>query len=342
VKDVLLIVRVGLALVFAAAAVGKLADLGAARQAVERFGLPVRLSRWPAVVLPLTELAAAGAFLFVGAARWAALAAIGLLLLFCVAIVRVLVRGETLKCNCFGSLGSAPVGRGTLARNVGLAGAAVFVAVAGWNGGGTSAFAWTAQHAGLAALAAVVAVLGTAQLALSWQLFKQNGRLLARVADLEATAGSSDAAAARLAVGEAAPGFELPDLDGLTVGLDDLLAAGRGALLVFTDPACGHCAPLLPVFAAAQAGGVEMPVAVISTGDERVNRANAEEHGLEQVLLQERSEVAERYRIYGVPGAIRLDRDGRVASAHVEGTRTVRELLESVSAPTVLAAGGAR
>ena len=39
--------------------------------------------------------------------------------------------GETPDCNCFGTIGSAPVGRGTLARNGALIVAAAFVAVAG-------------------------------------------------------------------------------------------------------------------------------------------------------------------------------------------------------------------
>src|SRR5204862_6879423 len=101
--------------------------------------------------------------------------------------------------------------------------------------------------------------------------------------------------------------------------------AGRGALLAFARPAWAHWTPLLPALAAAQAGGVETPVAVISTGDERVNRANAEEHGLGQLLLQNGFEVAERYRIYGAPGAVALDAAGRVAAAHAEGTGAVRE-----------------
>ena len=203
----LLIARLALAAVFAAAALGKLADLDGSRRTVERFGFSPRLARPAGLLLPLTELAIAFGLLFVDTARWAATAAVALLLAFSVAIGRVLVRGEAPDCNCFGSLGSAPVGRGTLVRNGALIAVAGFAVVAGWNGAGTSAFAWVGENTGLAVVAGVFAVAVGLQAALSWQLFKQNGRLLARVTDLEEAAGSGGAAARRPRRRRARSGF---------------------------------------------------------------------------------------------------------------------------------------
>ncbi len=178
----LLVARLALAAVFVAAAFGKLVDLDGSRQMVERFGFSSRLARAAGLALPLTELAIAVGLLFVDTARAAAVAAMALLLVFCAVIVRVLARGEAPDCNCFGSLGSAPVGRGTLVRNGVLIAVAAFVAIGSGSGAGASAFAWVGENTALAAVAGVFAVAIGAQMIFSWQLFKQNGRLLARVA----------------------------------------------------------------------------------------------------------------------------------------------------------------
>jgi methylamine dehydrogenase accessory protein MauD len=314
----LLVSRVLLAAVFAAAAGGKLADLEGARRSLQQFGLPAQAARAGSVALPLAELAVALTLLARATAWWGAVAAVGLLTVFCAVIARSLVRGEAPECNCFGSLGSAPVGSRTLARNAALLVLAGFVIVAGREGVGASVFSWAG---------ALTAAL-LAQAVFSWQLFKQNGRLLARVASLEEGSGYP---ARGLAVGEPAPAFALPDLDGRLVGLEDLLARGSGALLVFADPGCAHCTPLLPAIAAAQAGGVEMPVAVISTGEVEANRPNAQKHGIGQILLQEGFVVAERYHVYGAPAAVLLDENGLVTGQRAEGARAVRELLAALS-----------
>ncbi len=49
-----------------------------------------------------------------------------------------------------------------------------------------------------------------------------------------------------LPVGQAAPEFSLPDLDGNPVTLAMLRSPGKPVLLVFTDPHCNPCMALLP------------------------------------------------------------------------------------------------
>lgn len=323
----ILIARFALAAIFSVAALGKLADLERSRRAVEGFGVSARLARPFASLLPLIEMAIAAALIPVASAAWSALAAAVLLAVFCAAIVRVLARGETPDCNCFGSLGSAPVGPGTLVRNAALIAVAGFVTVAGWNDAGTSAWAWIGDLGTAGLVALVLGGLIAVHIAFSWQLFNQNGRLLDRISALESAHGAEPDRG--LPIGEPAPHFELPDLNGRSVGLDDLLAPGRGVLLAFTDPACGHCNPLLPPLGRLQAAGA--PVAVISTGLERDNRAKAEEHGIAQVLLQEAFEVAEAYRIFGMPGAVLVDATGRIAVERASGARAVGELLEATT-----------
>lgn len=328
---VLLLVRLGLAAVFAVAAIGKLADREGSRLALEAFGVPTRLRGAIGLGLPVFELIVAVGLVFVASAAWAAVVAVALLLVFCVAIVRLLARGETPDCHCFGGVSSAPVGRGTLARNLVLAALAGFVAVAEWDGGGMSVPRLAAD------LGAVAIVLGVAMVlhgAFSWQLFKQNGRLLERVSDLEAALGrgTGDGSARELTIGAPAPNFALPDLDGRTVTLEELLRPHRGVVLVFTDPACGHCDALLPALGRVR-GEHEPRLAVISRGPEDENRAKAQEHGIAPLLLQRDFEVAEAYGNYGMPGGLLIDAAGRVASARVGGAEAVSDLLQAAAMP---------
>jgi uncharacterized membrane protein YphA (DoxX/SURF4 family) len=110
-ESAILVARLTLAAVFIVAALGKLADLDASRRAVEQFGVRARAAGTLGVVLPLVELGLAVALIPVATARWAAGAAVALLIAFCVVVARALVRGDEVECNCFGNIGSALVGR---------------------------------------------------------------------------------------------------------------------------------------------------------------------------------------------------------------------------------------
>lgn len=318
---VALAARLVLASVFVAAATGKLIDRPATRRMLDQFGIPGRLAPSGALLLPLAELAV-GAGLLVGpTARWAALAAAALLIVFCLAIVRVLARGGQARCNCFGALRAAPVGRLTLARNGAFVGVAAVV-VAARGAGGISVFGWISVNALVCAGAAAIA----AQAFFSWQLFAQNGRLLQRVAQLESQ--TLPLTHGGLSVGTPAPDFALEDTRGRLVTLADVLADGRDALLVFSDAGCAHCTPLLPSVAAAQSVS-ELSVVLIAAGDEHVNRARAEEHGIELMLFQPGFETAERYGLYGAPAAVIVGRTGRIASEPSEGRTAVSRLLDT-------------
>jgi peroxiredoxin len=323
---VLLLVRLGLAAVFVVAAVGKLSDRDGFRDAIEQFGVSARLSAAVGWGVPIAELAIAAGLVVVGSAAWAAVAAVVLLAVFSIAIVRLVARGESPECRCFGALGSRSVGAGTLVRNLALVGLAAFVAVAGWEDAGESV---SSLAAGLGAVAVVLGIAICAHAAFSWQLFRQNGRLLDRIDALEGRA--NEGATQAMTPGMWAPGFALPDLDGQIVTLEDLMADG-GTVLFFTDPGCGHCDPLLPVLGARSEGP---PVAVISRGTVQANRAKAGRHGLAPILLQKDFEVADAYRAYGMPAAVLVDEAGRIASRTVAGADGVLALLGIPAAPTL-------
>lgn len=321
--------QLALAAAFTVAAVAKLADLPGTRGAAESFGVPRRLSPAVAVLLPVVELTIAATLLPAATARWGALAAMALLLVFSAAIVRVLGRGATVDCNCFGGLTQTEVGRGTLIRNLALGLLAAFVAVGVESVG---AFGWvTAPAPGdrLAIVLLVGAVLGLA--CFSWQLLRQNGRLLLRLDAVEAAgepprAGDGKAAAS-LAIGTVAPAFSGRDLDGEPVSLESLLTQGRPVALFFTDPGCGACELVLDAVADAQRDRMEdLTVAVLSTGATDRIEEKAARFGLDRVVPQDES-VLDRYGVIGFPAIVLVDERGRVARPAALGVEEVREVV---------------
>ncbi|HEV2124033.1 MAG TPA: MauE/DoxX family redox-associated membrane protein, partial [Chloroflexota bacterium] len=136
---VLLLARLLLAAVFAVAGVAKLLDQTGSRRAMREFGLSSSLAAPLGMLLPLIELAVAGAPLSTATARWGALGALVLLLLFVAGIGVNLARGKHPDCHCFGQLHSAPAGWPTLARNATLAVVAAFILWQGWDDPGLSA-----------------------------------------------------------------------------------------------------------------------------------------------------------------------------------------------------------
>ncbi|HWF34085.1 MAG TPA: MauE/DoxX family redox-associated membrane protein [Solirubrobacteraceae bacterium] len=334
----LLAARVVLAGVFALASVTKLADLRGSRAAVVGFGIPERVAAPLGTALPFAELAIAAALLPASSARVGALGAGALLAVFIVAIARSMARGEAPDCHCFGQLHSAPAGRRTLARNLGLAALAAFVAAAGWGDAMPSATGWIGRLDG----AGVVAVAGGLAIAVlagvtAWALLallRQNGRMLLRIEALEAEL--DPAAAARpapphqgLPLGEPAPAFSLAGLYGESVTLESLISADTPVMLVFTDPACGPCSALMPQIATWQrelAG--ELTIAVLTRGSPQDNRAKAREHGIAGVWLDHGLTVYNAYSAQGTPGAVLIDGHGRIASDVVAGVEAIAALVE--------------
>lgn len=185
----LLFVRLLLAVVFLIAGLAKLVDLPGSQQALRGFGVPVALA-WPmGIVLPIGEMALAAALISQTWARWGALGALGLHLVFIASISYNLAQRRRPGCHCFGRLHSTPVGPSTLARNTLLALAAALVA---WFGRGSTALSMTslltvwplAQQAALiVALIAVVLVASEGWLLLL--TLRQQGRLLLRIEQAE-------------------------------------------------------------------------------------------------------------------------------------------------------------
>ena len=335
----LLIARLALAGVFAAAGVAKLADREGSRRAASDFGVPQALAGLVALALPVAELAVALFLLPAASAPWAAAGALVLLLAFAVAIGVSVARGRAPDCHCFGQLHSEPAGWRTLARNLALAALAGFVTFVAWrDDAGTSASSWigrldTSGRAAVgAAAAATVLALAAAWLAL--QALRGQGRLLVRLERLEAAIASDglvDLSAEQepgLAIGSPAPGFSVPTTDGDEVTLAGLIAAAKPVVLLFTDPGCGPCQALMPDVARWQREHADaLTVALVSGGPALDSQAKAEEHALELVLADEERTLYELYAGTGTPSAVLIGLDGRIESSLAAGSDAILHLV---------------
>jgi uncharacterized membrane protein YphA (DoxX/SURF4 family)/peroxiredoxin len=333
----LLIGRLFLAAVFALSGVAKLADQAGSRQAMIAFGLPRSLATPLGRLLPLAELAVAAALVPAVAAWWGALGALALLLAFVVGIGANLAQGRKPDCRCFGQLHSTPVGWKTLARNGLLMAVAAFIVWKGTENAGPSTVGWVGdltatQLFGLLFGLVIVALLGI-QGWFIFHLLRQNGRVLMRLRALEAASGvispgNGSQPGPSLPVGSVGPAFSLPDLRGEQLTLDDLRAAGKPVVLIFTSPGCDSCAELLPKIAGWQDKYSEkLTISLISDQSIEKNRTKFAEHSVHYVLVQKDWEVAGSYGADATPSAVLITPTGAVGSPLAEGPEAIETLI---------------
>ena len=114
--------------------------------------------------------------------------------------------------------------------------------------------------------------------------------------------------------GTIAPGFDLPDIHGGTVSLEQF--RGRKVLLVFSDPQCGPCDQLAPELARLHRkhAGNGLDFVMVGRGNAEQNMKKAVQHGIEfPVLLQEKWKLSRQYGIFATPVAFLIGKDGVIA-----------------------------
>lgn len=364
-----LAIRLVLALAFGIAGIAKLSDRDGSRAALRGFGVPAWLAEPGVSALPLIELLIAACLLASLTAWWGLIASGVLLVLFGAAIGLSMARGVAPECHCFGQLHSRPTSSRMLVRNGGLAALCGVAFASGPEAAHLSGVDWL-EGLGTPALilfpagallVAVVAVQGW----FMFRMLRQHGRVLGRLEALEIGAGGMgeaargrDALAAAanrlratddnghapgLAVGSLAPEFDLPSLDGrLRVSLSRLRVPGAPVVLVFTNPGCGACNALLPDIADWQKRyGGRLTIAVVSRGVAATTGRKAHEYSLNNVLLQQHHEVAASYHAPGVPAAVLVSPDGRIASSPAVGVVAITALVGGVGGGGALALSGA-
>jgi peroxiredoxin len=130
-----------------------------------------------------------------------------------------------------------------------------------------------------------------------------------------------------LPAGTPAPPFQLQDLRGRTVSLDEY--RGRRVLLVFSDPQCGPCDSLAPelVKLHREHGGNGLAVVMVGRGDPEENRRKATEHGFEfPVVLQEQWKLSKEYGIFATPVAFLIDGGGVISHQVAQGADEIVSL----------------
>ncbi len=318
-------VRLVLAIVFVVSAVAKLRDRDGSREAVRGFGVPSPLVGLVAGGLPFAELACAVLLVLPDpAATVGAVASLVLLGAFTLAVVVNLVRGNRVDCHCFGSVGDqGEIGWHTVARN----GVFLILAALSLVGAGSleSVPGVVREMSSVVALLWVGALLLLAVLVgmgiVVQQLVGSYGAALLRIEALEQAAGLAEPADA--------PRISLPDLDGELVSLEDTMADGQPAMVVFVSPTCHNCTDLLPDLAAWQRDSHGPHVLILSDGSVAANREKVADAGSIQVLVQADRSLSEELGLLGTPAAILVGVDNRIAGGAVHGPDPIRSLWES-------------
>jgi peroxiredoxin len=122
-------------------------------------------------------------------------------------------------------------------------------------------------------------------------------------------------------VGDLAPTFTLPNLNGRTVNLSDF--RGSRTLLLFWNPGCGFCQRMLDDLKAWEANppAGAPKLLVVSTGSLESNQSL----GLRAPVLldQNNMSVGSKFGANGTPMAVLVDAQGRIASELAVGAPAV-------------------
>jgi len=163
---------------------------------------------------------------------------------------------------------------------------------------------------------AVLALLGTV-----FALARQIGVLYERIAPMGALMLDSGPK-----VGEAAPAFDLPTLDGRPFATGG--ARAKSLLLFFLSPTCPVCKKLLPILKrVAVDEGQWLEIAFASDGDADEHATFRARAGLQAYPYLLSTDLGMAYRIGKLPYAVLVDETGKVKA---KGLVNSREQIESL------------
>lgn len=343
-EPLIVIAQIVLVAVFAIAGLAKLVDSASFKNGLAGFGVPFGLHRPLAAALPWIELAVAALLLLPSTVWWASLAALLCLSVFTALIGLHLAQGRRPACNCFGQSSAQPISGNSLLRNGALIACSVLIVSFGpsheYSGPATWWLAFASEFDVATILIGVLLVLAVLSGWVVFGLLRQQGRLMLRIDNLELrieAAGIGPAVSAAptsmgLPLGQPAPGFALPQLDGGQLSLDALRATGKPLVLVFSDPQCGPCTALLPQLAAWQRQYLQdLTLVLVSRGAIDDNRAKIGSLRINTVVLQADREVAHAYLAQVTPSAVRIERDGTIGSALALGELDIAALVQETA-----------
>jgi peroxiredoxin/uncharacterized membrane protein YphA (DoxX/SURF4 family) len=333
----LLIIRLVLFAVFALAGLGKFLDLKGAEKAVKDFGTPGEFAKPFAILLPFAEIVFAFCFLFPSTSWVGALGGLILLVSFTAGMIWQVRQGNAPDCHCFGQMHSEPVSRKAIVRNIIFSLLALILVVRGRAGQGQSLADGDSDSMQLILIFSVLILLAAALFYLR-RLVESQGEILRRIELLEVVAGQgvplerqeagnpSDG----LPIGAPFPDFELKDVQGRPASLEKLLATRRPSVFFFVSPTCEPCRALLPDLERWDAElGERINFVLFSTGDAESNAGKFAVFS-DDVLLQEKREVAEAVQARWTPSALFVRGDGTIGSHVAAGDRAIHELIDKL------------
>lgn len=139
----------------------------------------------------------------------------------------------------------------------------------------------------------------------------------------------ADATPADAESAESAPAFQLPDLDGNLVRLED--SAGLVRVVDFWATWCAPCRDEVPMYREIhEEMGDRVRIIAISDEDVDIIREFTEEYGIEYTnVVDADAEVAQEYGVYGLPNAFVIDPNGNVVWSKI-GPKPKSVLLEQI------------
>jgi thiol-disulfide isomerase/thioredoxin/uncharacterized membrane protein YphA (DoxX/SURF4 family) len=330
----LLFVRLSLAGVFGLAGFTKLFDPAGSEKAFDDFGVPKTIAKPLIYLLPAVEFVIAVSLLFIESSWFGAIAAGALLTVFSIGMLYQMARGNSPECHCFGQIHSKPVGVGSVLRNLALMILAAYLVWQGRASQGTNIVTLNQSILQLAIGISVVALLGSAVFYLR-RISKQQTQIMRRIELMELVGREGDTIERLEAtnphdgmpIGAMFPDFELADLDGAVVSLDDLKAERKPVVFAFVSPTCSPCQGLIPEFEQWRSELAEKArFLFVSSGSVAANIEKFGDSGV-TLLLQKDRELADAVYAKWTPTMILMDAEGRVASHVGAGDNAIRGLI---------------
>jgi len=168
---------------------------------------------------------------------------------------------------------------------------------------------------------ALLWILMLAVIVALWALARQIGVLYERIAPMGALITDSGPK-----LGEAAPRFELPALNGTTVAVGG--ERPKSQLLFFLSPTCPVCKKLLPVLkSASHAERAWLDVVLASDGEATQHLAFYGDAKLSEFPYVLSADLGMTYRVSRLPYAVLMDEKGIIRA---KGMINTREHLESL------------
>ena len=345
--EVLLLIRLLLAVVFGVAGVGKFLDLDDSEQAIKGFGVPENLAKPFSVLLPAAEILIAVLLLFTASAWFGAILGFGLLLVFIAGMLYQMAQGNAPDCHCFGQIHSEPVGAKSLIRNAVIALLAFFLVLQGRDGQGAGIFDTPAGALEGSFMTFILSLATVGLLAAAVYFLKtiseQQTQIMRRIEVLELIShdgggretlredltNPSDG----LLIGSPAPDFELPDAGGRMVHFEHLLAQAKPILFFFVSPTCNPCQALVPEIENwnNEFGG-KVNFVFVTSGDAKTNQEKFAGKNFAKILLQKDKEVSAQFGAQWTPTALFVNADGTIGSYLAAGDKAIRELVEKIKA----------